>query len=500
MPKRYVSIWFRYLLTDRQVIRHPEFKEKLFVFAEPQRGRKVITAITVAGQRQGLSVGMTVADAKAAVPGIVVLDGKPGLNEKLLTKLAEWCHRYTPLVAVDPPDGLLLDATGCTHLKGGELEWLKDLTKRLKELGYNVRPGMADTIGAAWGVARWAKKGLIVAEGGHRNAIMGLPSSALRLNSDLLTKLDNVGLRTIESFIHMPKQVLQRRFGKQLVLRLFQALGNEDEFLLPIKEPSPHCERMAFLEPIRTRPVIEKHLHELLDKMCKRLYGEGKGLRTAMLTYYRIDGKSGSIEIGTNHPSQRTDHVFKLFTLKLDAVAPGLGIELFVLDVPKVEPTSDKQSNLWAEKPGADSEVVAELLDNISGRIGTDYVKLFLPKARYWPERAASPQQDIKKKAELGWRTDKPRPFQTLEPPEPVEAMALTPDYPPKFFVYRGKRHTIVAADGPERIEREWWDDEGGHRDYYVVEDEDGGRYWLFWSGHFDPARPQHWFIHGFFA
>jgi protein ImuB len=500
MPKRYVSIWFRYLLTDRHAIRYPEFKGKTFVFVESQRGRKVITAVSAPAYQQGLSVGMTVADAKATVPDMIVLDGKPGLNEKLLKALAEWCLRYTPLVAIDPPDGLMLDATGCTHLKGGERAWLKDLADRLKELGYYVRPAMADTIGCAWGVARWAKSGLIVAEGGHRNALMPLPAAALRLTNDLLVKLDNLGLRTINTFIHMPKSVLQRRFGKQIVLRLWQAIGQEEEFLLPINEPVPHSERLACLEPVKTRPAIEHALRELLEIMCKRLYGEGKGLRAAILTYYRIDGKLGRIEIGTNHPTQRVDHVFKLFSLKLEAVAPGLGIELFVLDVPKIEDVTDKQVNLWAEKPGAESEEVAELLDNIAGRIGPNYIRLYMPREHYWPERAATPQNDIRKKPETEWRTDKPRPFQTLEPPEPIDAMALTPDYPPKFFVYRGRRHTIVAADGPERIEREWWEDEGGHRDYYIVEDENGGRYWLFWSGHFDPHQPQHWFIHGFFA
>jgi len=247
MPKRYVSIWFRYLLTDRHAIRYPEFKGKTFVFAESQRARKVITAVSAAAYQQGLAMGMTVADAKATVPDMIVLDGKPGLNEKLLKALAEWCLRYTLLVAIDPPDGLLLDATCCTHLKGGERAWLKDLADRLKELGYYVRPAMADTIGCACGVARWAKSGLIVAEGGHRNALMPLPPAALRLTNDLLVKLDNLGLRTINTFIHMPKSVLQRRFGKQIVLRLWQAIGQEEEFLLPINEPVPHSERLACL-------------------------------------------------------------------------------------------------------------------------------------------------------------------------------------------------------------------------------------------------------------
>jgi protein ImuB len=85
-----------------------------------------------------------------------------------------------------------------------------------------------------------------------------------------------------------------------------------------------------------------------------------------------------------------------------------------------------------------------------------------------------------------------------LRRPEPVEVMALLPDYPPKVFTYKGKRHVIEKADGPERIEREWWRDKGEHRDYYAVEDADGQRYWLFRLGHYD-AAPQ-WYIHGFFA
>ena len=67
------------------------------------------------------------------------------------------------------------------------------------------------------------------------------------------------------------------------------------------------------------------------------------------------------------------------------------------------------------------------------------------------------------------------------------------------LFRYRGKLHRIKKADGPERIEREWWISEGAHRDYYCVEDEEGARYWLFRSGHYTDDNTQRWFLHGFF-
>ncbi|SEO08702.1 protein ImuB [Mucilaginibacter gossypiicola] len=500
MPKRFVSIWFRHLLTDWKKIRQPSLKGKAIVFAEPNHGRLVITATSAEAEKYGVIAGMVVADAKVIAPGLEVLDGKPGHNLKLLKGLAEWSLRYTPLVAVDLPDGLLLEVTGCTHLRGGERDFLKDLTGRLKEFGYDVRPGMADTIGCAWGVARCAPYDLIVPEGGHRMAMMPLPPSALRLPTDLLIKLQNLGLYQVSSFIHIPHAVLRRRFGKEMILRMLQALGQEEEFLVPLKEPVPYSERLNCLEPVSTRPAIEIALKTLLDNLCKRLYGEGRGLRTAIMTYYRIDGQSGKVAIGTNSASHRSEHLFKLFALQLDTVAPGLGIELFVLDAFQVEPVNEKQNDLWAAKPGADSEVVTEMLDRIAGKIGTEGIRRYLPDEHYWPERTALPTHEIRKKPDSEWRRDKPRPMQLLDNPEPIEATALTPDYPPILFIYKGKRHEIKKADGPERIEREWWLEEGEHRDYYIAEDQDGRRYWIFRSGHYNGEQSGHWFLHGFFA
>lgn len=500
MPKRFVSIWFRYLLTDWKAIRQPSLKEQPIAFTEQDHGRSLVMAINPQAEQYGVKYGMAAADARVIAPGIALFDSKAGQNIKLLKGLAEWCLRYTPLVMVDPPDGLLLDVTGCTHLKGGETEYLKDMVNRLRVLGYAIRPGMADTIGCAWAVAHCAESGLIVPPGGQRNALMPLPPSSLRLGTDLLIKLNQLGFYQVGSFIHMPKSVIKRRFGAAMILRLYQALGQEAEFLLPLKEPLPYSERLAMLDPVNTRPAIEQAVHTLIDQLCKRLYGEGLGLRSAVLTYLRIDGKSYQLTIGTNHPSQRTEHIFKLFELQLDQVAPGLGIELFILEAPKTEPASDKQSHLWNGKPAADSEQVAEMLDNIAARVGSTSIHRYLPKENYWPERAAAHTADLTEIPASEWREDHIRPTQLLDPPEPIEAMALTPDYAPRQFVYRGQRHIIVSADGPERISHEWWIEDGGYRDYYVAEDEEGMRYWLFGTPNDLPGQTRRWFIHGYFA
>jgi protein ImuB len=499
MPKRFVSIWFRYLLTDREAIRLKPLRELPVAFTEQDHGRMLVMAVNVHAEHCGVKPGMAAADARVIAPGIQLFDSKPGRNLKFLKGLAEWCLRYTPLVMIDPPDGLLLDVTGCTHLKGGETEFLKDMVGRLRALGYTVRPGLADTIGCAWAVARCAETGLIVPPGGQRNALMPLPPACLRLGTELLIKLNQLGFYQVRSFIYLPKSDLKRRFGPNIILRLYQALGQEAEFLLPLKEPVPYSERIALLEPVRTRPAIENAVHTVIDQLCKRLYGEGLGLRSAVLTYLRIDGKTFQLSIGTNHPSQRTDHIFKLFALQLDQVAPGLGIELFILDATKTEPAGDKQSLLWNGKPGADSEQVAELLDNIGARVGTTHINRYLPDERHWPERSAAPTGDLSGIPEGEWPEDLIRPMQLLDPPEAIEAMALTPDYAPRQFIYRNQRHIILNADGPERISYEWWVEDGGYRDYYVAEDEEGMRYWLFGTANDLPGQTRRWFIHGYF-
>jgi protein ImuB len=121
-----------------------------------------------------------------------------------------------------------------------------------------------------------------------------------------------------------------------------------------------------------------------------------------------------------------------------------------------------------------------------------------MPAEHYWPERSFR-KASLDEKPAIAWPTEWKRPIRVLTPPEPIEVTAPIPDYPPMLFVYRGKIHTVAKADGPERIEQEWWVQQGQHRDYYCIEDDQGKRYWLFRLGHYHDENYQ-WFLHGFFA
>jgi protein ImuB len=501
MNRRFISLWFRHLMTDRLALRQPELKDVPFVFAAPVRNRMVITAANLLAETQGITVGMAAADAKAIVPNLQVIDDIPGQSAKLLKALGEWCIRYSPLIAVDLPDGLIMDVSGCAHLWSGERGYLKEIVTRLRSKGYDVRGSMADTVSTAWAIARFGRLKPIIEPGAQSDALLSLPPAALRLDPLILERLQKLGFYTIKSFIGVKRSVLRRRFGQGLLLRLDQALGNEDEPLQLLQPAEPYSERLPCLEPIRTATGIEIAIKTLLEILCLRLKGEGKGIRTAILKGYRVDGQIIQADIGTNRASHDINHLFKLFELKIPLLEPALGIELFTLEAPKVEDAEPEQEELWSfEGRGLADTSLAELLDRLANKIGANNIHRFLPQEHYWPERSVKSTISLKEKPATAWRTGRPRPSLLLPRPERIEVTALIPDYPPMLFIYKDEVHHIKKADGPERIEREWWLDQGEHRDYYQVEDEKGQRYWLFRSGHYSGDHSKQWFIHGFFA
>ncbi len=493
-----MAIWFRHLTTDWLTLRQPDFKDVPFVFVAPERNRMVITAANLLAEAQGVYRGMAAADAKAITSDLQLLDHIPGKEAKLLRQLGLWCIRYTPIVAIDLPNGLMLDISGCAHLWGSERDYLKEIVYKLRASGYDVRAAIAATPGTAWAVARFGKKTPIIPAGGQVEALLNLPPAALRLDALVLEKLQKLGFNSIKSFMQIPRSVLRRRFGEGLLFKLAQAMGLEEEALIPLVPPIPYTERLPCLEPVRTKRAIEIAIQKLLETLCLRLQNEGKGIRKAILKCYRIDGKMVQVGISTNRGSHSVSHLCKLFELQVSKIEPDLGIELFLLETPKVEDINPIQEKLWAGKPGLQDTSLAELLDKLAGKIGPNAIHRYLPAEHNWPERSIKQAASLSETPVTKWRTDRLRPPLLLRRPEAIEVMALLPDYPPKVFTYKGKRHVVEKADGPERIEREWWLDQGEHRDYYAVEDTDGQRYWLFRSGHYD-AAPQ-WYLHGFFA
>ncbi|RXK85945.1 Y-family DNA polymerase [Filimonas effusa] len=500
MQQRFLSIWFRHLYANWCCRKNPALSSLPLVIAEPQQGRMVIVAVSAVASEQGIAENMTVADARVLCPALHVHDFRPELPQQLLTALGKWCIGFTPVTAIDPPNGLMLDISGCPHLWRGEGNYLKTIVTRLSHLGYDVRAAIAGTPATAWAVARFGQTTPIIPQEQQLQALLPLPPAALQLEQPVLDKMLKLGMYQVGSFIHMPRPVLRRRFGEHLLLRIDQALGYKPDPLLPLIPPNPWSERLPCIQPIVTAKGIEIAIQHLLERICHRLQHEGKGLRTATLKAWRADGQIRQISIGTSRPVSAIQHLFRLFELKIDTLEPGEGIERFVMEAPTVEDLPPAQECLWGGTGASAGQHLAELVDKLTGKLGINNVRRFLPQEHHWPERAVKKACSLNELPASTWNPQKRRPVFLLPTPEKIEVAAPVPDYPPMHFRYNNQLHKIKKADGPERIEREWWLEEGPHRDYYTVEDDQGNRYWLFRSGYYSAGKPHSWFIHGFFA
>jgi len=194
----------------------------------------------------------------------------------------------------------------------------------------------------------------------------------------------------------------------------------------------------------------------------------------------------------------------KLFLLRLEKIDPGFGIEEAVLSTPLTQALEPDQlaSALTDEKHADDLPM---LIDNLATRIGLDHLYRFEPVESDVPERSVRTVSALAPSNAATWPSELPRPVRILDRPEQVEALALLPDHAPVQFTWRGKRHRVARADGPERVFGEWWrsDEEvASVRDYFQVEDEHGRRFWLFRAGDGEDLSTgsQRWWLHGMFG
>jgi len=473
--------------------------------------RRVVLAADVAALAAGLRPGMPVAKAQALVPGLAVQDADPAADAEALERLAVWAlEYYAPIAAADPPDGLVIDASGAAHLHGGEAAMLADMIRRLGTSGITARAAIADSWGAAHALARHplahqiARPAIVIPAGESATAILELPVAALRLAPDMVGSLHRLGFERIADLASQPRAPLALRFGPELGRRLDQAMGRLAEPIDPVRPPELIAFRRIFAEPIGAPETLARYTGKLVIQLCAALEAKGLGARHLDLLFHRVDNRIEAIRIGTARPLRDVKRLTRLLRDRIETIDPGFGIEIMSLAAPAAEPLEAKQSlSPLAEAPEAD---VSGLIDTLANRLGAKRLYRCAAVASDVPERSVRRVAPSAPRTGLTWLDASwPRPSRLLPHPEPIETVALLPDHPPVSFIWRGIRRRVKRADGPERIFGEWWKRDAelsAVRDYFRVEDEAGERFWIFRAGNGeDAATGSHrWFLHGIFG
>jgi len=418
------------------------------------------------------------------------------------------------------------------------------------DLGFTLRLGLADTLGAAWAVARYAGAGTqpahagdaidqearatrsraqkrrwerggmpppipggpdgglgcIVPPGETLACLAALPVAALRLGPADVAGLQALGLGRIGDLAALPRAGVSRRFGPEVTRRLDQALGRMPEPVSPARPEPIFALRLTFPEPIGRTEDVVAGIDRLLPPLAARLRAAGQGARQVRLTLLRTDGAAQVRTVGLARPADQPAAIRPLLALVLDGIDAGFGIEVMRLEATLVEPSGPQQHRgqlavtAATRQSAGDAEGLADLLGRIGTRLGLDALIRLHPADSHIPEKSATEMAAAFSAPAPDWPAPAiPRPI-LLFPPEPLTAAAGAP--PPQRFVWRRRPRRAAAVFGPERITPEWWLDDpawrSGPRDYWRVETDEGTRLWIYHAKGGD--LPAGWFAQGLFA
>lgn len=553
MPRRRIlSLWFPRLAAERLFRVDRGLGDVPLAVVADQGNQQVIASLSAQAEAEGLRPGMALTDARALCPVLVTRRSAPLAEAAFLTALRRWAGKFSPWVAEEGADALVIDLTGCAHLFGGEEALVAQAEADCGDLGLTVQAGLADTRGAAWALARFAGQGggatrsgdvidqearatraraarrhwtrggaaprqavpvaaagRIAPPGQTRAAIAALPIAALRLPPETCAQFLRLGLRRVEDLLGMPRAALARRFGRDVVQRLDQALGVEPEPVAPARPPHHFACRLTLPEPIGLEADLAAAVDRLLLPLCKRLRAAGMGARVIRMQVFRTDHSQQALDLGLARPWADPDRIAPLLHLRLNEVEAGFGIDSVRLSAPQAEPVPAVQHRGQVEVTGAvvarlsdprDSRM-ADLISRLGTRVGLEAITCLRPADSHIPEKAVSVLAAAWADAPPPWPVqERPRPA-ILFAPEPLTG-ALARPTPPARFRWRRQDLALVHAEGPERIAPEWWFDDpawrSGQRDYWRVTTDVGLRLWLFFAH--GGSGSGGWFCHGAFA
>jgi len=433
--------------------------------------------------------------------------------------VVEHCAQFTPTVGLaehSPEDALLLDVRGMGRLFGSERQWGERLVEHFHHERLDVRLAIADTVGAAWAVARFHSAFLIrhssllrIPPGQTTAALRLLPIEALRLPERTLLLLHQLGIDLIDQLAALPRADLRSRFGPELLRRWDQALGRAPEPIRPYDPPTVFTTTWDFEPPTTRQATIDAGLEHTVERLTQMLHAAGRG--AAWLTC-RFDclGDEGRINtvplsVGLYRPTAGRAHLLGLLRLQMEQTKLSEPVMTVQLSADRTDLLPVRQQVLFPElsqrqSSSAKPELDA-LIDRLASRLGTDAVLGIQTVADAVPERSWRGRSlvDGKQRSRQKVPADLPlRPMRLFPNPIALGATAGLPSSvttPPAEFHFAGRHHRVAHARGPERIETGWWRGRQVRRDYFQVETTDGRRLWLFRQR--DDRR---WFVHGAFG
>jgi protein ImuB len=348
----------------------------------------VVAAACEAARARGVRPGITLAEARALCPGLAHGDYRPDKDLKSLESLARWMARFSPAVAVEPPDALMLDVTGSERLFHGMDRLARLASEAVARLNFAHGIAIAPTPGAAWALASFGRGGVFSPEQ-VPDALAPLPVKALRLEAGLADAFGALGVETIGQLMRLPRESLPARFGMTVLTRLDQALGRSPEPLAPVGHYEPIIVRFDFdgvvIDSLETIWLV---FQRLLAEVIVELRRRGCGARKLFADYLLPRAAPVRRTILLSRPTCNASSLFNLLRCATETVKEGDGFAGLCLSVPVFERLTHEQLHLLDHETQAAESEMGHLIERLRVRLGEGAVLFAKLVESHLPEKA----------------------------------------------------------------------------------------------------------------
>lgn len=436
---------------------------------------------------RGIREGMTVNTALGFAARLRTLPRDRSAETETLLGLAAWAGRFTPSVAVEFPDTLLLEVEPSLKIFHGLEAILHEIRKGMDQLGFHAQLGCAPTPRAAAWFARDAKQTCVTAEPELRASIAQLPVSLLQGRAGFHETLASLGIRSMKQVMALPRDGLARRLGQEVLDQLDQALGQLADPRLFFTPPPTFQVSLELPAEVSQAEMLFFAGHRLLAQMAGFLAARCAGVQRFTFRLRHREGRTTTVELGLMTPSRELDHLTPLLRERLHVLALREPVRALTLEAKDVRPLTASTHNLFLDDKVSNAQTEwPRLIERLRARLGTQSVHALQVVAEHRPElasRAIAP-------GSAGGGKQLPlefgeRPFWLLESPRPLPESNAVP-------LYENDPLTLLA--GPERIESGWWDNNDIRRDYFIARTTRDALVWIFREHHAG------WYLHGLFS
>lgn len=503
-PRRILCCWFPDWSVQHLLAANPALADAIVLLVQTSRRGEFVDQCNARAWKRGVRPGMPVSEAETFVQPTDTLirrEIEPEVDQAKLLQVALSCEPYSFCIGLEEterPESLLMDVTGIAHFFSGEQALAEQLQQTLAAGRLHARIAIASTIGMAWGVSHFSKRGVraVIVPTDDRDWQQQLPIAGLRISETIQTKLRRLGIQTVGQLRRLDRASLWARFGESLLQRIDQLAGERPEYITPCR-PLPKFQVKKSLEYGITQPeMIEQFWLSQLQKLVALLAPKRLGMRRLHCQFLTENRTRHDLQVSLCTAEADITRLAELMRLQLERQRfrfSIVGIELEAIDV---APLERPQREMFSGSSHDQAYHFSQLLDRLSNRLGEESVTRPVVVPTAIPENAIRLVPVTQPTGASTTTHDAllplDRPTALFPEPRPIQAIAVMPEGPPTVLFYKSTRIEIAEHWGPERIEFGWWLGSSVRRDYYRVTTTEGRYLWVFRR-----LQDDRWFWHG---